>query len=44
MELIWKAKLNAREGIELYIESLKKHGEEIPSNDDVLELNLQLTA
>ena len=38
------AKLNAREAIELYIESLKAHGEEIPSDEDVLEYNLQLIA
>lgn len=38
------AKLNAREAIELYIESLKAHGEDIPTDDDVLEYNLQLFA
>lgn len=36
------AKHNARKAIELYIESLKEHGEEIPSDEDVLEYNLQL--
>lgn len=33
-----------REAIELFIESLKVHGEEIPTDTDVLEFNLQLTA
>ncbi len=39
-----EAKANAKEAVELYIESLKEHGEEIPTDDDVLELNLQLSA
>jgi len=39
-----EAKLNAKEAIELYIESLKEHGEDIPSDEDVLEYNLQLFA
>jgi len=39
-----EAKVNAKEAIELYIESLKEHGEEIPSDEDVLEYNLQLFA
>ena len=39
-----EAKFNAKEAIELYIESLKEHGEEIPSDEDVLEYNLQLFA
>jgi predicted RNase H-like HicB family nuclease len=34
----------AREAIELYIESLKAHGEEIPTEDEVLEYTLTLTA
>lgn len=38
-----QAKLNAKEAIELYIQSLKAHGEEIPRDDDVLEYSLQLT-
>jgi len=38
-----EAKLNAKEAIELYIGSLKAHGEEIPSDDDVPEYSLQLT-
>jgi antitoxin HicB len=39
-----EAKLNAKEAIELYIKSLKAHCEEIPSDEDVLEYNLQLFA
>ncbi|MDB4922708.1 type II toxin-antitoxin system HicB family antitoxin [Mucilaginibacter sp.] len=39
-----EAKLNAKEAIELYIDSLKEHGEEIPSDEDVLEYNLQVFA
>jgi len=37
-----EAKVNAKEAIELYIESLKAHGEEIPSDEGVLQYNLQL--
>ena len=37
-----EAKVNAKEAIELYIESLKAHGEDIPSDEGVLEYNLQL--
>jgi antitoxin HicB len=29
--------INAKEAIELYIESLKAHGEEIPDEEDMLE-------
>ena len=32
-----EAKVNAKEAIELYIESLKAHGEDIPSDEGVLE-------
>lgn len=39
-----EAKANAREAIELYIESSKEHGGDIPSDEDVLEYNLQLFA
>jgi len=39
-----EAKFNAKEAIELYIESLKDHGEDIPTDDHVLEYNLQLSA
>jgi len=37
-----EAKVNAKEAIELYIESLKAHGEDIPSDEGGLEYNLQL--
>jgi len=39
-----EALVNAREAIELYVESLKAHGEEIPTDTDVLEYNLQLVS
>lgn len=32
----------AKEAIELYIESLKKHGEEIPTEEGVLEYTLTI--
>ena len=38
------AKTNAKEAIELYIESLKEHSEEIPTVENVLEYNLKLIA
>jgi len=34
----------AREAISLYIESLKDHGEEIPTDDDTLEYTLKVEA
>ncbi len=34
----------AREAISLYIESLKDHGEEIPTDDDTLEYTLVVKA
>jgi len=43
-ETLEEAKANAKEAIELYVDSLKEHGEEIPSDSDVLEYNLQLSA
>ncbi len=43
-ETLEEAKHNAQEAIELYVESLKEHGEDIPSDIDVLEYNLQLSA
>jgi antitoxin HicB len=43
-ETLEVAKHNAQEAIELYVESLKEHGEDIPSDIDVLEYNLQLSA
>ena len=33
----------AKEAIELYIESLAKHGEEIPTEDNTLEYSLTVT-
>lgn len=41
-ETLEEAKQMAREAIELYIESLREHGEEIPSENDVLEYTLTL--
>jgi antitoxin HicB len=43
-ETLEEAKINAQEAIELYIESLKEHGEDIPTDVDVLEYYLQLSA
>ena len=43
-ETLEKAKINAQEAIELYVESLKEHGEDVLSHTDVLEYNLQLSA
>ena len=37
-----EAKANVREAIELYIESLEAHGEEVPT-EEVLEYNLTLS-
>ena len=37
-----EAKVNAREAIELFIESLLAHGEEIPTEENTLEYNLSL--
>jgi predicted RNase H-like HicB family nuclease len=38
-----EAKANAKEAIELYIESLKADGLLIPTDDNLLEYNLQIT-
>jgi antitoxin HicB len=35
---------HAREAIELYVESLKAHGEEVPTDDRTLEYTLTLEA
>ncbi len=35
---------NASKAIELYVESLRAYNEDIPTDKDVLEYNLQLTA
>jgi predicted RNase H-like HicB family nuclease len=43
-ETLEEAKQMAREAIELYIESLREHGEEIPTENDVLEYTLTLNA
>ena len=43
-ETIEEAKKMAKEAIELYIESLKAHGEEIPAEEDTLEYTLTITA
>ena len=36
--------INAKEAIELYIESLKAHGEEIPTEENMLEYTLTVNA
>jgi len=38
-----EAKENAKEAIELYIESLKEDGLPIPTDDNLLEYNLQIS-
>ena len=38
-----EAKANVREAIELYIESLEAHGEEVPTEEDIFEYNLTLS-
>jgi len=38
-----EAKLNAQEAIELYIESLKAHGEEVPDESGTLHYNLTIS-
>ncbi|AFC99183.1 hypothetical protein Mtc_0416 [Methanocella conradii HZ254] len=43
-ETIEEAKKMAKEAIELYIESLKAHGEEIPTEEETLEYTLTITA
>ena len=40
---IENAKENAKEAIELYIESLAEDGEDIPTAEDFLEYDLELT-
>jgi predicted RNase H-like HicB family nuclease len=39
-----EAKAMVREAIELYLESLKAHGEAVPTEDDVFEYTLTLNA
>ncbi|MGC8745753.1 MAG: type II toxin-antitoxin system HicB family antitoxin [Candidatus Saccharicenans sp.] len=43
-EIIEEAIKMARQAIELYIESLQAHNEEIPTEDDVLEYTLTVKA
>ncbi len=43
-ETIEESLTMVKEAIEGFIESLKKHGEEIPSNDGVLEYNLSISS
>ncbi len=42
-DTVEESMLMAREAIEGYIESLKEHGEPIPSDDGVLEYNLTIS-
>jgi antitoxin HicB len=39
-ETIDESIINAKEAIELYIESLKSHGEDIPTEENILEYTL----
>ncbi len=39
---IEEAKKMAKEAIELYLESLRAHGEEIPTEEETLEYNLAI--
>lgn len=41
-ETIEEAREMAKEAIELYIESLKAHNEDIPTDDNTLEFNLNV--
>ncbi|MDA0195533.1 MAG: type II toxin-antitoxin system HicB family antitoxin [Bacteroidetes bacterium] len=43
-ETISEARKNAKEAIELYIESLKVDGLDIPSDENFLEYNVQVNA
>jgi antitoxin HicB len=43
-DTIEDAKKMAKEAIELYLESLKEHGEEIPTEEDTLEYTLTINA
>ena len=43
-ETIDEAKKMAKEAIEAYIETLKAHGEDIPTEEDTLEYTLTITA
>lgn len=43
-ETLEESRQMAREAIELYIENLQEHGEDIPTENDVLEYTLTLNA
>ena len=43
-DTIEEAKKMAKEAIELYLESLKEHGEEIPTEEETLEYTLTINA
>jgi antitoxin HicB len=43
-DTIEDTKKMAKEAIELYLESLKEHGEEIPTEEDTLEYTLTINA
>ena len=42
-ETIDESIINAKEAIELYIESLKSHGEDIPTEENILEHTLTVS-
>ena len=42
-ETIDESITNAKEAIELYIESLKSHGEDIPTEENILEYTLTVS-
>jgi len=42
-ETIDESIINAKEAIELYIESLKSHGEDIPTEENILEYTLTVS-
>jgi antitoxin HicB len=42
-ETIDESIINAKEAIELYIESLKSHGEDIPTEENILEYTLTIS-
>jgi len=42
-ETVDESIINAKEAIELYIESLKSHGEDIPTEENILEYTLTVS-
>ncbi|MCJ7611310.1 MAG: type II toxin-antitoxin system HicB family antitoxin [Candidatus Aminicenantes bacterium] len=42
-ETIDESIINAKEAIELYIESLKSHGEDVPTEENILEYTLTVS-